>query len=448
MHTRSAEQTYNNMLERRAVEAAIWGMPIVSVDAMRQAFFRDAGAKYGDIAFWSNPSDWKNQTTTPNASARYVYFNFKTQTEGPVVLEVPAAVGAGLFGTMLDAWQVPLADIGPEGEDQGKGGKYLLLPPDYKGEMPAGYIAVRSQTFNGYALFRAISTTSSEGDVSKAIALVKQLKLYPLSKAAAPPEQHFVDMSGKLFDGIVRFDGSFYTSLARMVNEEPVQPRDLQMMGMLRSLGIEKGKEFKPDAATQAVLKQAINEAHAWFMDRLVTYGQRYWPDRKWDIPVPPIGSTTGFKWEAADYFDVDARGIGFFSFYAPPVKLGAATFYLGTFLDAQGQRLRGEHTYQLRVPANVPAKQFWAVTIYDHETAGLIREAKRVGLDSYDQTMKRNADGSVDIYIGPKPPAGQEANWIPTVAGKGWFPFFRFYGPDKPLFEKTWKLPDFEKVK
>jgi hypothetical protein len=164
----------HQILQHRAITAAIWGMPIVSVNAMRQAFFRDAKANYNDVVFWSSPSDWKNQTTTPNASARYVYFNFNTK-DGPVVAEIPPAVEAGLFGTLLDAWQVPLVDVGPEGEDQGKGGKYLLLPPDFKGAAPTGYIVVRSQTYNGYALFRAIPKGSSAVDVSNAIALAPML---------------------------------------------------------------------------------------------------------------------------------------------------------------------------------------------------------------------------------------------------------------------------------
>lgn len=442
----SAELT-KQLLKRRAVEAAIWGMPIVSFDVMRQGFFRDAKAHYGDIMYWSKPSTWWNQTTTPNTSTRYVIF-FTNTKDGPVVLEVPPAGDAALFGTLLNAWQVPLIDVGNAGEDQGKGGKYLLLPPDYKSEVPSGYIAVPSKTYNGFVALRVITKSEQADDVRKAIAYVKQLKSYPLLAVNSPPEQRYVDMADTLWDGIVRFDESFYVSLARMVNEEPAQRCDLQMLGLLRPLGIEKGKEFKPDDATQATLKQASHEAHAWLMDQLVTYGQAFWPDGRWEIPAPQIAATTGFKWETAEYFDVDARGIGFFSFYAPPAKLGAATFYLGTFLDSRGQRLRGENTYRLHVPVDVPAKQFWALTIYDHETCSFIREAARPGLDSYDQQMKRNPDGSVDLYIGPKPPAGQEANWIPTVSGKSWFPFFRFYGPDKPLFEKTWKLPDFEKLK
>ena len=440
------EELQRRTLERRAVEAATWGMPIVSFDVMRQGFFRDAKADYGDIMYWSKPSGWKNQTTTPNTSTRYVIF-FTNTKDGPVVLEVPPVGEAALFGTLLAAWQVPLVDVGNAGEDLGKGGKYLLLPPDYKGEMPSGYIAVPSKTYNGFVGLRVIAKSEQADDVRKAIAYLKQLKVYPLAVVNSPPEQRYVDMADTLWDGIVRFDESLYASLARMLNEEPVQPRDLEMLGLFRPLGIEKGREFKPAAVMQAVLKRASHEAHAWFMDRLTRYGQRFWPDGKWEIPVPPIAAATAFKWEAAGYFDVDARGIGFFSFYAPPAKLGAATFYLSTFLDTQGQRLHGENTYRLRVPANVPAKQFWALTIYDNETCSFIREAARPGLDSYDQQMNRNPDGSVDLYIGPKSPAGQDANWIPTLVGKGWFPFFRFYGPDKPLFDKTWKLPDIEKV-
>jgi hypothetical protein len=442
----SAELT-KRTLERRAIDAAIWGMPIVSFDVMRQGFFRDAKAHYGDIMYWSSFSTWKNQTTTPNTSARYVIF-FTNTKDGPVVVDVPPAGDAALFGTLLDAWQVPLVDVGDTGEDLGNGGKYLLLPPRYKGETPLGYIAVPSNTYNGFVAMRVISKTEQADDVRAAITHLKQLKTYPLAVANSPPEQRYIDMADTLWDGIVRFDESFYKSLARMVNEELAQARDLEMLGLLRPLGIEKGKKFMPDAATRVVLKQASHEVHAWFMERMANYGQRFWLDRKWHIPAPPIASETGFKWEAADYFDVDARGIGFFSFYAPPAKVDASAFYLDTFLDAQGQRLRGENTYRLHVPANVPAKQFWAFTVYDDATSSFIRRSARTGLDSYDEHMKRNPDGSVDLYTGPKPPKGQEANWIPTVAGEGWFPFFRFYGPDEPLFQKTWMLPDITKVK
>jgi len=261
----SAEDLARRTIERRAVEAAIWGMPLVAFDAMRQAFLRDAGAQYSDIVYWSTQADWKLQVTTPNASSWYVYIAINTK-DGPVVLDLPPAVGAVLFGSMNDAWQIPQADVGPAGEDQGQGGKYLLLPPGYTEAVPAGYIPVRFKTYNGYSILRAIPATTSDADVAKALDLVKQTRVYALAQAANPPPQRHIDMAGKLFDGIARFDDSFYDSLARMVNEEPVQSRDLVAMGQLRSIGIEKGKAFTPDAATRDILKKAIIEARAGFM--------------------------------------------------------------------------------------------------------------------------------------------------------------------------------------
>src|SRR5688572_180367 len=251
----SPEQLAERTMERRAVEAAIWGLPIVSFDAMRQAFLHHA--KYGDILYLSGPADWKFQITTPNASSLYVYFNFNLK-DGPVVLEFPRAVGAGLFGTLLDAWQTPLADVGPEGDDEGNGGKYLLLPPDYSGEVHEGFLPVPSRTYNGYGLFRAIPATQSDEDVAKAIHLVKQLTLYPLSAADRPHRQRHIDISGKLFDGIVRYDETFYDSLAAIIREEPPQDRDLAYMGHLQSLGIGNDKDFKPSPKMKSILRAAL----------------------------------------------------------------------------------------------------------------------------------------------------------------------------------------------
>ena len=436
------EQLARNTFHRRAVEAAIWGMPLVSVDVMREAFFRDAGAKDGDIVFFSKPSDWRFQFTTPNASTYYVYFNFNLKN-GPMVLEVPAAVGAGVFGSVCDAWEVPVTDVGPAGDDGGKGGKYLLLPPGCDGSVPAGYLPVRFETFNGYGLLRAIPVTQSASDVARALDLVKQLRLYPLSQAAQPPVSRHIDMAGKMMDGAVKFDAGFFERLARMVDEEPIYARDLAFMGQLRSIGIEKGVPFRPEAAARAVLTEAAEEAHAGFM-LAVQGGEPWWPGTHWKLPESK-GMATGFRFEDAKGLWVDQRGLIFFLAFAAPKKLGAATFYLVGATDSSGQPLQGERTYLLRVPPNVPAKQYWAATVYDLDTCCLVRDLARSGLDSYDQAMQRNADGAVDLYFSPKAPAGQDANWIPTAAGKPWFSMFRFYGPDKPLFDKTWKLTDFE---
>jgi len=432
-------------VERRAVDAVIWGVPIVSYDAMRQAYFRDAKAGYNDIIWWPKNSGWKNQSLTVNTSVRYIYVFCNTKRDGPIVVDLPPAVpGASFYGTIEDAWWVPLTDIGLEG----KGGKYLVLPPDYTGAVPEGYIPVRPRTYNSGTLIRSILASTSDADVQAGNDLVKQLKTYPLAKAANPPAQRFVDMTDILYDGLVKYDTSFFTSLARMINEEPVQSRDLEMMGMLLPLGIEKGKEFRPDAATLAQLNSAATEAHAWFMDKLASFVTPWWPDSQWYVPAAPITMKTGFLWEVPEYFDVDSRGLALFGFFAPTAKLGSGSFYLGTYHDGSGQPLQGDKTYRLHVPANVPVREFWALTVYNLETAALFPNSMRPTLDSLDKSVKKNKDGSVDICIGPRAPAGQESNWVYTPTGKKWFPWFRFYGPEKAIFDKSFKLPDIELVK
>ena len=443
----SPEDLARRTIERRAVEAVVWGMPLVNTDAMRQAYFRDVGAKYNDICFFSKPADWRFQVTTPNASTNYVYFNFNLK-DGPVVLEIPAAVGAGLLGGVLDAWDVTIAGVGPEDENKGQAAKYLLLPPGFNAEMPAGFIAVRLPTYNGYSLLRAIPAGSTDADVAAALALVKKLRVYRLAQAASPPEQRFIDIHGKTFDGVPSFDESFFVSLNRMIQEEPVQERDLVAMGMLEGIGIKKGKEFKPDAATRPIFRAAAQEQLAVFVQGMKTFGERWWPDRAWALP-DTRGVKTNFSYVTDGAVDVDARGLSNFAAFGFPKRVGqgGSIVYLVAFRDSRNEPISGEHAYKLHVPANVPAKQYWSVIAYDSLTNAFVRESPVVGLDSYSKTMKKNADGSVDITFGPKAPAGQEANWIYTSPGRAWFAGFRMYDPDKPFFDKAWTLPDLEPV-
>lgn len=254
-------------------------------------------------------------------------------------------------------------------------------------------------------------------------------------------------MTGVPYEGLPRYDDSFYTSLARILSEEPVIPRDRAMMGMLLPLGIEKGKPFKPDASMSAALKLAAEEAQAWLIDGLVRTSPKFWPEGSWVVPAPPAGIPSLFTFEMDGIPDGDSRGILFASAFAAPAKPGAASWYVGTFFDSAGRSLSGEYTYRLRVPAKVPVSQYWSLTVYDLQTSGLFRESTRLAVDSLDKNLKKNADGSVDIYIGPKAPAGQESNWLFTPQGKRWYPWVRFYGPEPALFDKTWKLPEIERL-
>jgi len=440
---RSSEELEHRALQRRAVEAAIWGMPIVSVDAMRQAFFREAHARYNDIVYLSRPADWRFQITTPSASTRYVFFPFNTRS-GPLVLDIPAARGAALFGSVNDAWQVPMADIGPAGEDEGRGGRYLLIPPLYKERDLEGFLPVRFQTFNGYGALRAIPNSASDADAERAIALIKKIRLYPLARVGQPVEQRFIDMAGRFFDGIVRYDETFYDGLARIVDEEPVNPRDYLAMAYLRALGIEKGKSFNPGPATREILHVSISEAHETLM-HAVTTGRRVWPDTRWIVPGTGVGQKTGFSFVVDDRLDVDERGMTFFHACARSKKSGKASLSIWGVRDSHDELLDGGAGYRLRIPARPPARQFWSVTAYDLECASFFHESEHIEVSSNHSTLRGNSDGSIDVYFGPRAPAGLEANWIFTAPDRTWFSVFRFHGPEDALFDGRWSLPDLE---
>ncbi len=428
-----------------AVHAAKWGTPIVSFDAMRQAFFRDAGAQYGDLAYLSRFADWRFQITTPNASTRYVYLNFNT-TNGPIVLEIPPAARTGLFGSILDAWQVPLADVGPKGADEGRGGKYLVMPPNLAGSAPAGYIAVESNTYNGYAAFRAITEDASQGAVDRALNLVKQIRIYPFAKAANPPATRAIDVAGKLFDAIMHYDDTFFAALAKMVSEEPILPRDADIVESLKQLGIEKGKQFAPDESIRSELEAAARDAQQQLIASEPREGEPFWPNGAWRS-ASPVGVKTGFTYVTRDGLDIDARATTFFLACAPPKTIGKASMYLAAYVDSAGKPLSGDGSYRLRVPPNVPADQFWALTVYDAETCAFIRNSPKTEVNSYHEGIATNSDGSIDLYLGRSAPAAGAANWVALTPGRSWFTFFRLYGPKPALFDESWRLPDIERV-
>ena len=428
-----------------ALHAAKWGTPIVSFDAMRQAFFRDAGAKYGDLAYLSRFADWRFQLTTPNASTRYVYLNFNSNG-GAVVLEIPAAVGAGLFGSILDAWQVPLVDVGPQGSDRGEGGKYLLLSPGQTGSVPSGYIAVPSNTFNGYAAFRAISEGSTQDAIDRALNLVKQIRVYPLAMAGNAPPTRAIDVAGKLFDGIMHYDETFFATLAKMVSEEPPLPRDAEMLDGLKELGIEKGKPFAPDESIRGELESAAQEAQRQLIAGEAREGEPFWPGSSWRSPSP-VGAKTGFTFLTDKGLDIDARAETFFMACAPPKVLGKASMYLAAYGDASGQPLSGDRPYRLRLPPNIPAEQFWALTAYDAETCAFIRNSPKIEVNSYHEGISVNTDGSIDLFLGHSAPGVGAMNWVALTPGRAWFALLRFYGPKPALLDRSWRVPDIERV-
>ena len=222
----SSDDLARRIIERRAVEAVIWGMPAVNTDLMLQEMLTKTGGRVNQIVYWSRPLDWRNQTLTPNPDSIYFMAFFDTKEAGPIVLEIPPADGGSFAGNIVTFWQASLEDIGPEGLDRGRGGKYLILPPDYKGATPAGYYPLQSDTFGGYALLRSTLISHSDADVAKSVAYGKKTRIYPLSQASHPPDTIFTDANEILYDATIPYDIRFFKSLDRVVQSENWIQRD------------------------------------------------------------------------------------------------------------------------------------------------------------------------------------------------------------------------------
>jgi hypothetical protein len=447
--TSSSDDLAGRTIETRAVEAVIWGMPAVNYDLMLQEMFTKTPGKFGQVIYWGRPLDWHNQTLTPNPDALYsvVFFNTK---DGPVVLDLPPGDKNGSFnGNIVTVWQMPLEDAGLLGYDKGAGGRYLILPPGYKGEPPKEYIPLQSDTFGGYMLFRANLKSHSDADVEASIAYGKRMKIYSLAQAANPPATVFTDVRDIDFDSTIRYDASFFDHLNRIVQNEPWLARDRAMIDQLRSLGIEKGKPFQPDAAARARLASAAQNAHAWLEAKYDAGLPPFFsPTSRWTYPAPldlVKAMQNGFS--DPDAYPTDSRGLAYSYAFIGIKRLGAGQFYAISIHDKDGNSFDGEQTYRLNVPPNVPVEQYWSVTAYDRETHALIKNMTRASRSSQIPELQKNPDGSIDIYFGPKSPAGRETNWVPTDPARKFELMARFYGPKKEFFDKVWKLLDVEKV-
>jgi len=368
-----------------------------------------------------------------------------------MVLEIPPADKENsITGSVDDGWQTAIEDVGPAGVDKGKGGKYLIVPPGYKEKVPDGYIPLPSNTFSGFALLRSNLKSGSDADIAQAVAYGKRVKFYPLSQASNSPETKFVDAIDIVFDSTIPYDLRFLETLDRFMQREPWLDRDRVMIDFLKTIGIEKGKPFNPDEKTRQVLNDAVLEAHAWLNHKYENmFTPPYYEGSHWGIAASKEvieGMATDFANPNA--YPVDGRGVTYYYAFFSPKHLGEGQFYLMEIADKDSKSFDGGRTYRLNVPANPPVNLYWSATVYDRATHALIREMPWASRGSNTPGLTKNADGSVDLYFSPKAPAGKESNWVPTKSGGEFEVLFRFYGPEKPLFDKTWELGDIAEVK
>lgn len=343
---------------------------------------------------------------------------------------------------------MPLEDVGLLGVDKGAGGKFAIMPPGYTGTVPEGITPLQSDTFGAYALVRSNMASHREADVARSIEYGKRIKVYPLAQAENPPATVFTDVKDVLFDSTIRFDATFFEHLNRIVQNETWIDRDRAMIDMLRTLGIEKGKPFKPDTQTRLLLDAAVVEAKAWLDARYEQGWASFFEGTHWRPGgVPELANAVSSHYADPNAYPTDLRGVIYTLGYIAIKRLGTGQFYLLTPKDKDGENLDGAQNYKLTVPANAPVDQYWSVTVYDRQTHGLVRNMDRASRASNAAEVQKNPDGSVDIYFGPEAPAGKESNWVPTDPLREFELMFRAYGPKKEFFDKAWVLPDAEKV-
>jgi hypothetical protein len=437
----SIRKLYNERDFQRATQAYIWALPIVAMANWQKVHEEIFGAKSGDVVVY-NDFVSKRGILTANATTPYVISFFNLAETGPVVIDMPQGSVAGFVN---DMWQRPVVDMGQTGPDKGKGGKYLLIGPGQKVENTDGYYVVEPSTTNIFWGFRAL-----ESDPAKVQQLLDSLKIYPLSNKDNPAKTRFVDVKGKAWSQTQPRGLDYWKVLSDIINREPVQERDRLFLAMLQPLGIEKGKPFKPDDRQAKILTEAavVGEAMAKAIDFEKHFPSAHYADgHQWHFSLVLDPSQ-----RAENYDQLDERAAWFYEATTTSAGMvtttpGVGQVYLGTYKDKAGNWLDGSKTYKVTVGADAPVANFWSLTVYDTDTRALIDNQTQAADRSSRMDLKKNADGSIDLYVGPKPPENMDSNWIQSVPGKSWFAYFRLYGPTKPFFDRSWVLNDIEEV-
>ena len=443
------EKAYQQLDIQRGTQAYIDFMPLASQNALFEGFINDFGmVKPGDIGIYTEFGKGKAECIglTYNTESIYAAAYTDLKNDGPTVIETPPNV----LGMVDDGWMRYVTDIGNAGPDKGKGGKYLLLPPGYEGEVPEGYFVFECPTYRNWIMVRGFMQITGTGD--DAIAYYKEnLKVYPLTTGQREDVKY---INASFVEGNTTHprDIFYFNLIDKIVQFEPTSAFTTYELGLLKAIGIEKGKEFAPDERMKKMLAEGVKIGDAIAKANAYAHRDkqaRIYPDRKYETIF--IGGSHEFK--DGDAMLLDARTLFHYEAIvitpAMAIKMiGIGSQYLCVYRDAEDNFLMGDHNYKLHLPAGIPAKDFWSATVYHPDTRSLLQNGQdKPSVSTYDEPTY-NEDGSIDIYFGPeKAPEGFEKNWIKTIQGEGWFTYIRLYGPLEAYFDKTWKPDDIVKI-
>lgn len=426
---------FDEMDFQRATQAYIWGLPIVAFAQWQKEHEKTFGAASGDIVYYPHLED-KYGLLTANATTPYALSFINLSDTGPIVIDMPKAEVRGATHSM---WQIGLIQMTEPG-------RYVFHAPGTAAPQVEGATVVQSTTNSIFFGIRLLAP--DEAQQQKDLA---GIRIYPLEGGDPSVPTRVIPVEGRPWQGWQPRGLAYFEVLADILLREPVAERDRFFMAMLKPLGIEKGTAFAPTQRQQDILSEAalVGEAMAkandFFNPRLEQ--SHYVEGSKWELATT---SPVDQRWE--HYDALDGRAAWFYEAVTNDAAMQSRTpgkdqIYLGSYRDADDDWLDGGTNYRLTVPANVPAAEFWSLTVYDVATRAAIRNEQKVADKSSRMDLQTNEDGSVTLYVGPDAPLAGTTNWIPTVPGRAWFPYFRFYSPTEAYFDRSWVLPDIEKA-
>ena len=437
---------YDYLDRSRAVQVFLNSIPTMSAESIRVGQAAAGADTSNKVCIFDTLMDSTTCLLTGNTSTMYAIGWLDLKADGPTVVDLPS----GMLGMLDDMGFIYMTDLGKAGPDKGKGGKFLVLPPDHTGDVPDGYFVVQSNTYGVWLFMRG---NIDNGVEAAADHIRDHLKVYPLATASNPPAMEFINVSGKQMNTVLPNDDSFFEKLHAVIQREPDDFLGPEAKGMMAAVGIVKGEPFAPDARMKKVFADAAAIGNA--AARAISYSPRNPGQFVYD------GNTTwvmGYANKETTYTHNGARdleGRVFFHFgyicVSPAMAVtiaGAGSDYAMAAMDSNGDTLDGSKTYKLHLPADVPVNDFWAVTMYDTQTRSQLQTDQQFPtLGSQDKGLETNDDGSYDIYFAPEAPTGHEHNWLQTIPGKSWFIAFRLYGPLQAWIDQTWRPGDIELV-
>ena len=441
---------------QRAVQVYHLALPAVSGAGIFNEIDK-VGASTGDIIYWSDFMNSDIELLTGNTSVLY-FMTLQDLSDGPIIVHMPEG---NLQGHADNLYQQVITDWGIVGPNEGQEAYFMFLPPNYDGEIPSlfdgeteNHFVFQSDTMQLIAVGRAFVNAP---DKAAAEELIKKVNVYNLSEIDNPSKAQFFDVSGESLKLSYPQTDGFWEFLHEVYSKETVvRPEDKNLIGLMNAIGIIPGEAFAPDESSKEILDKAAVVAD--LMARNIAYDSPakepflYWPDKNYELAfmtenpryedengVTQIEQRMSFMYQAITTADAMVLKM-----------IGKGSKYVGTYRDSNDNFLHGSNLYHLNIPANVPAENFWSIVVYDAETRSMINNGVQPlpairSLDS--EKLLQNEDGSYDVYFGPESPEGYENNWVKTNEGDGFFVYMRFYSPTEAYYDKSWQLPEVEKI-